>query len=145
MISAELSDFVHGAIAIVLATADDELRPQIRRAWGPLVDADRGVVTMCVEAGREGEIVPGTRIAVTCVRPSSYRGMQFKGEVVATEPPTPEQLKRVEEHAIAFEREAAPLGLADARRIVRGEFVATSVVVDELFRQTPGPGAGEPL
>ena len=145
MISAELADFVHGAIAIVLATADGELRPQIRRAWGPLVDADGGLVTMCVESGREGELVPGTRIAVTCVRPSTYRGLQFKGEVVATAPPTPEQLTRLEAHATAFEREAAPLGLTDARRIVRGEFVATSVVVNELFHQTPGPGAGEPL
>ena len=143
--------FLRGGLAIVVATRDDELQPEIARGWGPEVAPGGTSVTLCVS------VAPGSRtranlqgngaIAVTCSRPSTYRTVQLKGRAVDVREPGEEQLARARQHLAAFVEEVQQVGLRpdDARGFMEPELVAVTVEVRELFDQTPGQNAGARL
>ena len=81
---------------------------------------------------------------MTCSRPTTYRTVQLKGEVVSVREPTAEQLAAVDDHVEAFSREAEEVGLmpGTGRRFLDPGLVAVTLAVRELYDQTPGPSAG---
>jgi hypothetical protein len=143
--------FVSGGVAVVVATRDAELRPEVARAWGPAFSAGRDTITLCIGAPPESRtranLQEGRSIAATFSRPTTYRTVQIKGEVLGLEEPTPQQLARVDEHFSAFARETEQVGLSPdlIRRLVDPVFVAVTFAVRELYDQTPGPNAGARL
>jgi hypothetical protein len=151
VVSPELATFVSGGVVIVAATRDADLRPELTRAWGPLVSADGAAVTLCLNAAPGSRMVSNLEgngaIAVTFVLPTTYRGVQMKGTVLGMREPTAEELTRVEEHVAAFVDQVEQVGVPAnlARRLVQPEFVAVTFAVRELYDQTPGPGAGARL
>jgi hypothetical protein len=56
IVRAELAAFLHQGVAIVVATRDDEGRPEVSRGWGPRVGDDGTEVTLCVAAAPGCEI-----------------------------------------------------------------------------------------
>src|SRR5262245_40998315 len=46
----EVVEFIHGGVAVGVATRDDDLRPEFARGWGPQVSADGRSLTLCVAA-----------------------------------------------------------------------------------------------
>src|ERR1700757_4286162 len=138
-------------VATIVATRDDRMRPSLQRGWALAVSEDGREVTVCVSAA------PGSRIrdnlesngavAITCSRPTTYRTVQVKGEVVGIRDPTAEQRADAEAHADAFSREVEGLGLprGAGRRLFDTDLVAVTITAAELYDQTPGPRAGAPL
>jgi hypothetical protein len=137
--------------ATVVATRDERMRPQLQRGWAVAVSEDGREVTVCVPAA------PGSRmrenlesngaLAITCSRPTTYRTVQVKGEVVAIRDITPEERASAEAHADEFSREVEAVGLppGGGRRLFDGELVAVTIAATELYDQTPGPKAGTRL
>jgi hypothetical protein len=150
-VGADLVSFVQRGVAIVVATRDHDLRPEITRGWGPHVSADGASVTLCVTAPQDSKTLSNLKgngaIAATFSLPTTYRTVQIKGSVEDLCTPTPEQLARVEAHVAAFVDEVEQVGIPRnmARRLVHPELVAVSFAVRELFDQTPGPKAGSRL
>ncbi|HEX5224725.1 MAG TPA: pyridoxamine 5'-phosphate oxidase family protein [Solirubrobacteraceae bacterium] len=151
-IDEDIRAFLEQAPATVVASRDAEMRPALARAWGLDVQADGSELTFCVgvpDGSPVQENLEGNgAIAVTFSRPSTYRTVQIKGEVLALDEPTDEQLRAADSHADAFSAEVLTLGLpADAGRRLRGEvrLISVRMRVSEMFDQTPGPGAGSRL
>ena len=150
-IGPELARLVEGGIAIVVATRDDDMRPQITRAWGASVAEDGTELTLCVTASEGSRALDNLRangaIALTFCRPTTYRTVQAKGVVTDLRQPGERELARRDEHLVDFLDETDQVGLERrvARRVAAGEVVAVTVAVRELYEQTPGPGAGTRL
>jgi hypothetical protein len=150
-IGAELASLIESGIAIVVATRDGDMRPQITRAWGASVADDGAALTLCVVASEGSRALDNLRangaIALTFSRPTTYRTVQVKGVATDLREPTERELTRREEHLEVFLEEVEQVGLERriARRISGGEVVAVTVAVRELYEQTPGPGAGARL
>jgi len=73
--------------------------------------------------------------------------VQAKGVVTDLREPGERDLARRDEHIEDFLDQSEQVGIERevGRRITRGEVVAVTVAVRELYQQTPGPGAGTPL
>ena len=150
-IAPELASHVEGGIAIVVATRDADMRPQIARAWGTGVADDGSALTICVTAAEGSRTLDNLRangaIALTFSSPTTYRTVQAKGVVTDLREPGDRDLARRDEQFEDFLDEGEQVGIERrlARRLARGEAIAVTVAVHELYEQTPGPGAGTRL
>jgi hypothetical protein len=146
-------EFIHGGVAVGVATRDDDLKPEFARGWGPEVSADRRSVTLCVSAP-EGSLMRvnlerNGAVAVGFSPPTIARAVQVKGIVtgVVAEPGAAD-LERVERHVRAFVAEAGRVGAPEAlseRMFLRPGLVTFRFSIEEVFDQTPGPTAGRRL
>lgn len=152
MLDAELAAFVHGGVAVVVATRDESHVPGVTRGWGPEVSSDGRSLTVCVDARSVTEtrsnLEGNGSIAVSFSPPTIARALQVKGVVTRLGEPDAEALERVERHVEAFCAEVEQIGIAAAlaRRMIEGsDLVSVTLSVDEVFDQTPGPTAGKRL
>jgi hypothetical protein len=138
-------------VAVTFGTRDDGLRPHVVRAWGPAVTADGSLLTLSVPAPpgsvTRSNLEANGETAVLFVSPLDYRALQVKGRAVSLAEPTPEQLALIEEHVLAFARNAQRLGvdLSQIRALVQPGHLAVTVLVREMYDQTPGRDAGMSL
>lgn len=88
----EVRELLAGGVATIVASRDEELRPCIARGWGIVASPDGTEMTLCVAAPAgsrmRSNLESNAAIAVTCSQPTTYRGVQLKGVVVATFQPT---------------------------------------------------------
>ena len=148
----EVVDFIHGGVAVGVATRDDDLRPQFARGWGPEVSADGQSVTLCVaapEGSRMRANLEGNgAVAVGFSPPTIARAVQLKGVATVVGEPDAADLKRVERHVRSFVAEAERIGAPpelSQRMFVGVGLVTVQFSIDEVFDQTPGPTAGRRL
>ena len=150
----DLGDLVRNAVAVVVATRDAELRPELSRAWGPCLSDDGARLTVCVRAAPGSTMArnlePGSPVAATLARLTSHTTVQLKGTVVEVGAPTPERLDAVHEHIAGFVAETAEVGVPEAvaRELVGTDLtdlMTVTIEITERFDETPGPGAGRPL
>jgi hypothetical protein len=99
--------------------------------------------------GRDGPSgATGTRVAVTATDPHTMRSVQFKGRADAMIAATDDDravARRFCDSFFAAVKEVEGTDRLLLERMVPIDYVACTVVVDELFDQTPGPGAGAAL
>ena len=145
-------DFIHGGVAVGVATRDDDLRPEFARGWGPEVSADGRSVTLCVSAPEgsrmRANLERNGAVAVGFSPPTIARAVQVKGVATRVGEPEAADLERVERHVRSFVAEAARIGAPaelSQRMFVRNGLVAVQFSIDEVFDQTPGPTAGRRL
>ena len=152
MLGPEVVEFIHGGVAVGVATRDDDLRPEFARGWGPEVSADGRSLRLCVwapEGSRmRANLEQNGAVAVGFSPPTIARAVQVKGVAAAVSEPGAADLERAERHARSFVAEAgrigAPAEIAQ-RMFVRTGLVAIQFSIDEVFEQTPGPTAGRRL
>jgi hypothetical protein len=145
-------EFIHGGVAVGVATRDDDLRPEFARGWGPEVSADGRSLRLCV-AAPEGSRVRANlerngAVAVGFSPPTIARAVQVKGVAAVVGEPEESDLERVERHVRSFVAEAERIGapVELSRRLFVGTgLVVLSFSIDEVFDQTPGPTAGRRL
>lgn len=156
-ISDELKALIEGPVSVLVGTRDSRLVPEITRAWGPKVSEDRRSVSLCVPLATSRKTLDNLeanrKIAVTFSLPTNYRTFQLKGRHAKTAEPNSTDLTFVERHRDAFAAVNAPLG--QPRELVeafwRAEIETSAVLVrilfvpEQVFDQTPGPGAGRRL
>ena len=148
----EVVEFIHGGVAVGVATRDDDLRPEFARAWGPEVSADGRSLRLCVAAPEgsrmRANLERNGSVAVGFSPPTIARAVQVKGVAGAVAEPEAADLERVERHVRSFVAEAERIGAPE--ELSRRMFVGTGLVVlqfsiDEVYDQTPGPTAGRRL
>jgi hypothetical protein len=124
----EVVEFVHGGVAVGVATRDDELKPALARGWGP--EVENGAV------------------AVGFSPPTIARAVQVKGVATEVGEPDAADLERAERHFRLFFAECERIGApphVPERMFVRSGLVLIRFAIDEAFDQTPGPTAGRRL
>jgi hypothetical protein len=145
-------EFIHGGVAVGVATRDDDLRPEFARGWGPEVSADGRSLRLCVTAPEgsrmRANLERNGAVAVGFSPPTIARAVQVKGVATVMGEAEAADLQRVERHVRSFvaeaERVGAPVELS-RRMFVGTGLVAVEFSIDEVFDQTPGPTAGRRL
>lgn len=152
-----LKTFIEGGVSVALGTCDSGLAPALARAWGPRVGGDRRSLSLCIAAAASGttllNLKDNGRVAIAFSQPTNYKTAQIKGRWIETTDVMPEDLAVVERHRNAFITETVSLGVSRdlVELYVRRELLSSpalvkiSVLTEQIFDQTPGPGAGSPL
>ena len=149
MLSPETATFLEGGCALVVGTASVRNEPHATRGWGATVlSRDPPAIRLLLDGNDAVAIeylTTGARISVTGGNVRTLHSIQFKGTVRAIEAGTDEDRARAARYADELfadieEVDGTPRPLLD--RLLARQFVACIVDVDELYDQTPGPGAG---
>ena len=145
-------EFIHGGVAVGVATRDDDLKPEFARGWGPEVSANGRALRLCVVAPEgspmRANLERNGAVAVGFSPPTIARAVQVKGAASRVEEPEAADLERVERHVRSFVAEAERIGAPaelSQRMFVGSGLVAVEFSIDEVFDQTPGPTAGRRL
>jgi hypothetical protein len=151
MIPERVVEILHGAAWIQIGSRDEALRPAHAIAVGSVVHADRQTVTVFVPAARSERVLrdlrANGRIAVG-VALASHESYQLKGTYLSSRPTEDADRARQEAHRLAMLASALDAGYppAIARPLVLGLAYTPGVAItfraEEVYLQTPGPGAG---
>ncbi|HEY6562475.1 MAG TPA: pyridoxamine 5'-phosphate oxidase family protein [Polyangiaceae bacterium] len=141
-------DFMESGVSVLVASRDEDLRPECMRAVGVSVAADRQSMTLFLSEVMAGRTLENLRdngeIAVSFSRPIDHRSLQVKGRVTALRPAMEEDRSLQDRYLIAYVEQLYLVGLPRslARRVRSWPSVAVSLQIADVFVQTPGPGAG---
>ena len=145
-------EFIHGGVAVGVATRDDDLRPEFARGWGPEVSADGRWLRLCVSAPEGSRMRVNLErngaVAVGFCPPTIARAVQLKGVATVVGEPEADDLERAERHFGMFAAQTAQIGAPAhfPERLFAGSgLFAIKFSIDEVFDQSPGPTAGRRL
>lgn len=142
-------EFLSGPNAVLLGTRDRLNVPAISRPIGCQVCSDREHVMAFLADARAVAHIRETRVlALVVVRPTTYEGYQLKALDAEIKSLTEAQRVEMVENRVRLLEEMTRVGLT--REIaemvvpkVDSDVVAAVFSPSAIFRQTPGPGAGE--
>ena len=151
IISAELAEFLESGLSITAGTRDDQLQPDGARAWALRVHDDRTHLTVYFYSQAAPAMLKNLEVcpllALSIDRPADSRACQIKGTLVASRRGRAAERAEVNRQVDGFLEGLATVGIP--RAMTAGwQFwpcVAVDIRVTQLFEQTPGPGAGDPL
>jgi hypothetical protein len=134
-------------------TRDRNLVPRGHRVSGWLIDAAGRTATALVPATSERELVEALldngRIALTFEEVGTHETYQLKGRYIKHRPVDPSEVEianRFRERFVRGLRALYPQDVADWAGVsIPVPSLSVEVEVDEVFLQTPGPGAGARL
>jgi hypothetical protein len=154
MISDRVIELLHGPAFMQIGTRDAALRPAHTFAVGAVVHDDRQTVTVFVPTARSERVLrdltENGRIALG-VSLVSHEAYQLKGTYVSARPTDAEDRARQEAYRATLLTTSLEAGYPEtiARPMTLGiaytPGVAITFRVEQVFLQTPGPGAGTPL
>lgn len=150
-LSEELVEFVASGVDVYVATRDAALEPESMLAMGARIHDDgRSLTVYLPEALSRPTLVnldDNGQIAITITRPRDHRSVQIKGRMARVRASTSadRELQAVYRAALVEGFAAVGIPRSATRRLVWWPSVAVEVQVSDVFMQTPGPGAGEPL
>jgi hypothetical protein len=139
--------------SLVVALVDDGV-PYVTRGWALTVVSDApGQLRLRLVLSSEEQPwfehrQPSRAIAVTAADPRTLRSVQFKGRAAPAGPLTAEDRADVIRHCDTFFGAVVEADGLDRRLlegIVPADFIVCTVDVDDVYDQTPGPGAGAVL
>lgn len=147
-LSEELAEFVEGGLSMLVATRDAALRPKVERAVGAFAGADRQTMTVYLNQELGAQAVANLNdngcIAVTVSRPYDHRTLQLKGRMLSMREGSEEDRAKQERWLAGFVEHLYIVGLP--RSVVRQlkvfPSVAVTMCIEDMFEQSPGPGAG---
>jgi hypothetical protein len=150
-ISGELARFLQGGVSVLVGTRDGRCVPEALRGAGARVEAGGREMTVWFPAAnglRTVENLRATRRIAVCFSTfENHRSVQVKGEVIDVREGTPADRDLVEGYRARLAAEWGYLGVAP-RLVLRLDVWPCFTVqfrVEQVFSQTPGPGAGAPL
>lgn len=150
MIPDRVVELLHGPAFMAVGTRDAQLRPAHTWVIGAVVHADRETVSFFVPEARSARVLSNLqdngRVALG-IGLVSHEAYQLKGTYLSSRPTGDEDIALQEAYrakVLAALRQAYPDQIA--RPVVLGfayrPGVAVTFRADEIFLQTPGPGAG---
>ena len=154
MIPDRVIEVLHGPAYMQIGTRDAALRPSHTVAVGAVVHDDRETVTVFVPTARAERILADLesngRVALG-IALVSHEAYQLKGSYLSTRPTDASDLARQETYRKALLDDALRVGYPDeiARPLTQGFAYTPGTAItfraEQVFLQTPGPGAGTPL
>jgi len=146
-----LVPFLEGGNSLLVGTCDAQRMPQVARAVGVKVSADRDKLTLFLPERSATRALCALGqvplIAMTASEPPTHRTVQIKGKVLALRHPTDDEQAWVLSYPDRFADVVAYAGLARAtvKRLHVWPARAVDIEITHVFDQTPGPQAGGPL
>lgn len=154
MIPDRVVEVLHGPTWIQIGSRDEALRPAHTMAVGAVVHDDRQTVTVFVPTARSGRVLRDLtgngRIAVGLTL-ASHESYQLKGTYISSRPTDDTDRARQEARRAALLESALEAGYPEtiARPLALGLAITPGVAItfraEQVFLQTPGPGAGTRL
>ena len=154
MIPDRVIELLHGPAYMQIGTRDAALRPAHTFAVGAVVHEDRETVTVFVPTTRArrmlADLESNGRVALGIVL-ASHEAYQLKGSYLSTRPTDASDLARQETYRKALLEDALRVGFPEeiARPLTQGlaytPAIAMTFRAEQVFLQTPGPGAGTSL
>lgn len=151
MIPDRVVEVLHGPAFMQIGSRDEALQPAHTYAVGAVVHDDRQTVTVFVPTARSGHVLRDLtgngRIALG-VALASHEAYQLKGTYVSSRPTNDAERARQEAYRAALLTSALEAGYPEAiaRPMTQGFAYTPGVAItfraEEVFLQTPGPGAG---
>lgn len=151
IIPEELPELIASGVDVYVATRDAELEPESMLAMGVRAHRERAALTLYLPEALAKvtlkNLADNGQIAVTLIRPSDFKAVQVKGTAVSIRPSTEtdREFQAIFRAALIEQMEAVGVPRCATRRLVWWPSLAVEVAVREVFRQTPGPAAGEPM
>lgn len=142
-------EFLNGPNAMLLGTRDVHKVPAITRPIGCQVCPDRErVIAFLADPRAVAHIRDTGTLALVVVRPTTYEGYQLKGTDAQINPVTDAERAIVVERRTKLLDEMMRVGLTRETAEMLVPKVDPTVMAavfspTAIFRQTPGPGAGE--
>ena len=138
-------------MSLLVGTVDAAGLPSCCRAIALSTRDDFETVTVFLPAATSQEtlanIATTRRVALVCTEPLSHESVQIKGVTRGVRLAAPADqafvTDRLEGFADALEEFGLPRHVT--RSVVHWPAFAVDISVEEVFEQTPGPKAGEPL
>ena len=144
-------EVLHGPAFLQIGTRDEALRPAHLTAVGAVVHDDRQTVTVFVPTARAEralrDLAANGRIALGAGL-ASHEAYQLKGTYVSSRPTDAADRTRQEAYRAALLASALEAGFPEALArpftlgFAHSPGVAITFRAEEVFQQTPGPGAG---
>ena len=149
--TSELDLLSDAGCGFVVGTVASDGTPRAARAWGAVVVPGSDDRIRFVVSADDAAVVENLRNEFVCLNGAhvmTVRSVQWKGRIVAVEPPTADDLASAEAHTERFfhavaEIDRIPLEMLD--RLRPHETLTIEMVVDEVYDQTPGPRAGQAI
>jgi hypothetical protein len=145
-------EVLEGPAFVQVGTRDARLRPAHTYVVGAIAHADRTTVTFIVPEGRSARMLSDLqdngRVALT-MSLASHESYQMKGTYLSSRPTGDQDVELQEAYRAKLYAAARQAGFPEeiARPLTLGftyrPGVAITFRVEEIFRQTPGPGAGD--
>lgn len=150
MFTPEIIEFFNNrGFPATMGTTDNNLEPAIARPFGVRVAGEDSLSVIIPEAFTTNtlkNIQQNGRIALTQVSPVDHKTFQFKGKYIEHHASTEEEMGFVGENFMAFiEIIQKFYGEQLAEKIKEKQitsFLTFTFKVEQIFNQTPGPGAG---
>lgn len=148
MLDDDAVTFLESPASLVLGMTLPDGAPYAGHVWGLRVTSPvEGTVRLVLGTRDAQQLLEpvGAPVAITAAAVETLQGLQAKGHVVSTEVATAEDLALFEQHRDTFFAEiervdGEPLELL--ARMVPPEMTTWVIRLEQLFDQTPGPGAG---
>jgi hypothetical protein len=151
MIPDRVVEILHGPAFMQIGTRDEALRPAHTFAVGAVVHDDRRTVTVFVPVARSARVLrdlkENGRIALG-ITLASHEAYQLKGTYVSSRPTDDAERARQEAYRAALLVSTLEAGYPEAiaRPLTQGMAYTPGVAItfraEEVYLQTPGPGAG---
>jgi hypothetical protein len=147
----ELVELIASGVDVYVATRDAQLEPESMLAMGIRVHADRRTLTVHLPTALADatckNLADNQEVAVTLIRPSDFKAVQLKGRCLGVRPSneTDREFQAIFRAALVEQFEIVGIPRSATRRLVWWPSLAVEVAVRDVFGQTPGPRAGEPM
>jgi hypothetical protein len=151
ILSPELVSFLEGPNSIMVASRDAALVPALARVVAMTCEPDGDHVTVMVPDAAAARVLAQLRadgrVAVVSELSSTHRTIQVKGRAVAITSTPADLQPLIETRVAAFAAHIETIGIPRVLtfRIVRWPCTSVRIKVEQVFDQSPGPGAGAPL
>ena len=144
-----LVELFESGASIVIGTRDAELRPEIGRACGAVVDRKERRITVflaeAIAARTLANLAENGAIAVAFTEIFQHRSIQTKGKVISTERAAEIHQDTIKRYMGAWAEALYQTGIPRAVTLQCATWPAVAITFEasDVFVQTPGPKAGE--
>jgi hypothetical protein len=149
VLDAATAEFLEGGCALIVGAVAPDGEPHASRGWGLTVLSDDPLVCRLLlpadDAPGLAHLAADAPIAITAADVPTLRSLQLKGRSLRVEPADDEDAERADRYVTAFFGDIITVDRLPADRLERLRppgYAACVVVIDEVYDQTPGPGAG---
>jgi hypothetical protein len=145
---------MQGPVSILAATRAADLTPNLVRAHGCSVSADRRELIIWLAASQSGAVLADVRanraVALVFSRPSTHQTLQIKAADAQIIPAEREGARVARRYHTQMHAEIGSLGfpapMCEAMFSCRpGDLIGLRCTPHAVFEQTPGPNAGHAL